>query len=306
MTTAILAFRKHIRGPAGIRRLIGLAITASGLVLLAVNGLQALGASPALSAALLATLGTAMATGAGALPVMAIGQVSARTNARMLGFGAGVMLAATAFSLIVPGVESAQAIWSGKALPVLVIALSVMTGGVGLMLMDHVLPHTHFTSGPMVTHAGAPALARRVHGLWMFVIAIALHNIPEGLAIGVSYGSDMATALPVALGIGIQNIPEGLVVALALVSLGYRTGQATLVALATGLLEPVGGLIGAGMVVSSPMWLPIGLGLAAGAMLYAVSHEVIPESHRGGHESAATSGLLLGFVVMMALDISLG
>lgn len=305
MTTAILALRRHIRGPAGLRRLAGLAITASGLVLLLIQGLQAIGANPAISAALMATLGTAIATGVGALPVMVMGQVNARTNAMMLGFGGGVMLAATAFSLIVPGVAAAEVVWAGKALPVLAIALSVMAGGAGLMLIDHLLPHSHFTSGPVVTHAGAAALARRVHGLWMFVIAIALHNIPEGLAVGVSYGSDMTAALPVAVGIGIQNIPEGLVVALALVSLGYRTGQATLVALATGLLEPVGGLIGAGMVVSSPMWLPIGLGLAAGAMLYAVSHEVIPESHRGGHESAATSGLLLGFVVMMALDISL-
>lgn len=306
MTTAILALRRHIQGPFGLRRLAGLAITASGLVLLAAQGLQAIGASPALSAALMATLGTAIATGVGALPVMVVGQVSARTNATMLGFGAGVMLAATAFSLIMPGVAAATSVWGSKALPVMVIALSVIAGGASLMAMDHLLPHSHFTSGPVVTHAGAPALARRVHGLWMFVIAIALHNIPEGLAIGVSYGADREAALPVALGIGIQNIPEGLVVALALVSLGYRTGQATLVALATGLLEPVGGLLGAGLVVNSPMWLPIGLGLAAGAMLYAVSHEVIPESHRSGHESAATRGLLLGFVVMMSLDICLG
>lgn len=306
MSYALLTLRKHIHGPTGMRRLIGAGITASGLIILMINGLQAIGASPALSAALMATLGTAIATGVGALPVMVMGQVTARTNAMMLGFGAGVMLAATAFSLIVPGVAAARGIWGGTVLPVMAIGLSVLAGGIGLMLMDRLLPHSHFTSGPVVTHTGAAALARRVRGLWMFVIAIALHNLPEGLAVGVSYGSNPATALPVAVGIGIQNIPEGLVVALALVSLGYRTGQATLVAFATGLIEPVGGLLGAGLVVSSPMWLPLGLGMAAGAMLYAVSHEVIPESHRDGHESSATSGLLFGFVVMMALDIGLG
>lgn len=302
MSTAILALRQQIRHPAGWQRALGATIVATGLLLLAADALTALPA--ALPLALLATLGTAAATGLGALPVLFMRRVGARLNAGLLGFGGGVMLAATAFSLLLPGLEAARGLWSG-AVPVLVVTAALLAGGSLLMLMDRLLPHSHFSSGPVVTHAGNPMLARRVRGVWLFVFAIALHNLPEGLAIGVAYGADPASALPLAVGIGIQNLPEGLVVALALASLGYRPGQATLVALATGLLEPLGGLLGAGLVVSSPSWLPLGLAFAAGAMLYAVSHEVIPESHRNGHESAATLGLLLGFVLMMGLDTGL-
>ncbi|MDP2226716.1 MAG: ZIP family metal transporter, partial [Moraxellaceae bacterium] len=216
--------------------------------------------------------------------------------------GGGVMLAATAFSLVMPGIEAARAVWA-EAIALPVFAAAVVAGSALLIGLDRVLPHSHFTNGPVMLQAGNAALARRVRGLWLFVFAIALHNLPEGLAVGVSAGS--AAASPVSIGIGLQNLPEGLVVAMALVSLGYRAGQATLVALATGLVEPVGGVIGASLVQGSAMWLPLGLGLAAGAMLHAVSHDVIPESRRGGHENAASIGLLLGFVVMTGLDVGL-
>ncbi len=303
MSTAILVLSRQIRSmPANWQRLAGSGIVAGGLILLGLQGGQAIPDS--MQQALLATLGTASATGAGALPVLFMQRVTARLNAGMLGFGAGVMLAATAFSLLLPGLDAARSLWSG-AVPVLVVAASLLAGGSLLMIMDRLIPHSHFSSGPVVTHAGSPLLARRVRGVWLFVFAIALHNLPEGFAIGVAYGADPAGGLPLALGIGIQNLPEGLVVALALVSLGYRRGQATLIALATGLLEPLGGLLGTGLVISSPAWLPLGLAFAAGAMLYAVSHEVIPESHRSGHESAATLGLLMGFVLMMGLDTGL-
>lgn len=313
MSTLLLALRQTLAAgsppaqrPLGrrLRRLGGLAITSGGLMLLLAAALDTLAGLPGpVQAALMATLGTALATGAGALPVLVLRRVTARGNAALLGFGAGVMLAATMFSLVLPGIDAARAAFAAQALPL--FAAAVFAGGAVLMALDRLLPHSHFSSGPVVSHEGHARLARRVRGVWLFVIAIGLHNLPEGLAVGVSVGAGDAGAEALSLGIALQNLPEGLVVAMALAGLGYRPGQATLVALATGLLEPVGGLLGATLVQGSAAWLPLGLGLAAGAMLYAVSHEVIPEAHRGGHETAATTGLLLGFVVMTALDAGL-
>ncbi|MFN3586137.1 MAG: ZIP family metal transporter [Moraxellaceae bacterium] len=307
MSAALLALRQTVSRRLPLRpwrRLAGAAITGSGLVLLLLSLAQSLAALPgAVQAALAVTLGTALATGAGALPVLVLRRITARQNAALLGVGAGVMLAATAFSLVLPGLEAAQATFAGLGVPL--FAMAVVTGGALLMALDRLLPHSHFSSGPVVSHAGHARLARRVRGVWLFVMAIGLHNLPEGLAVGVSVGAGDAGAAALSLGIALQNLPEGLVVAMALAGLGYRPGQATLVALATGLLEPVGGLLGATLVQGAAAWLPLGLGLAAGAMLYAVCHEVIPEAHRGGHETAATSGLLLGFAVMIALDASL-
>ena len=151
------------------------------------------------------------------------------------------------------------------------------------------------------------AAALRLRRTWLFVFAIALHNLPEGLAIGVAYaGTDIARASALTMGIAIQDIPEGLVVAVALVAVGYSRVRAVMLAVATGLLEPVGAVLGASIVEYSILMLPWGLGFAAGAMLFVVSHEIIPESHRKGHEVSATVGLLLGFVLMMFLDTSLG
>jgi ZIP family zinc transporter len=137
------------------------------------------------------------------------------------------------------------------------------------------------------------------------VFAIYLHNLPEGLAIGVAYAVDAAQGLVLASGIAIQDIPEGLVVALALIAAGYGRRHAVLVGVASGLIEPVGAALGASVVMASPLLLPCGLGFAAGAMLFVVSHEIIPESHRQGHENFATTGLMLGFVLMMVLDTAL-
>jgi ZIP family zinc transporter len=139
------------------------------------------------------------------------------------------------------------------------------------------------------------------------VLAITLHNLPEGLAVGVGFGTHgVASGSALALGIGVQNIPEGLVVALALVAAGYSRVFAASIAFASGLVEPVGGLLGAALLSVSQFMLPWGLAFAAGAMLFVVSHEIIPESHRKGHEREATIGLLAGFVVMMMLDTALG
>src|SRR5699024_10060230 len=142
---------------------------------------------------------------------------------------------------------------------------------------------------------------------WLFVIAIVLHNLPEGLAIGVAYAAqDIASAHALAAGIAIQDIPEGLVVAVALLAAGYRRSIAISIGMLSGLAEPVMAVFGAAVIGLSWALLPWGLGLAAGAMLFVISHEIIPESHRKGHEAAATTGLMIGFVVMMLLDTAMG
>jgi ZIP family zinc transporter len=141
----------------------------------------------------------------------------------------------------------------------------------------------------------------------LFVFAIALHNLPEGMAVGVSFaGGDMSVGLPLATAIALQDIPEGLAVALTLRAAGFSGATAVLVAAGSGLLEPVGALLGVGLAGGLMFAYPVGLGLAAGAMIFVVSHEVIPETHRNGHQTTATIGLMAGFALMMVLDTALG
>ena len=250
---------------------------------------------PALGA--VASLVAGVATGVGALPVLFTRNVSQRAQDVMLGFGAGVMLAATSFSLIVPGIEAG----GGDVAAAFVVAAGIGLGGLFLWLLEHYAPHEHFLKG----REGAERT--QLSRIWLFVIAITLHNFPEGLAVGVGFGTgDLREGLTLATGIGLQNLPEGLVVALALVGQRYSVGRALLVALCTGLVEPIGGIIGAGLVSVSQPLLPWGLAFAAGAMLYVVSDEIIPETHRKGFETEATLGVMVGFVVMMVLDTTLG
>ena len=172
------------------------------------------------------------------------------------------------------------------------------------MLMDRLLPHEHFIKG---REGLDPQGARKLQRTWLFVFAIALHNLPEGLAIGVGYaGNDGLRANALATGIAIQDVPEGLVVAVALLAAGYKRSFAVALGMASGLVEPLGVVLGAVIVSGSAALLPWGLGFAAGAMLFVISHEIIPESHRKGHEAFATGGLMLGFVLMMVLDTALG
>jgi ZIP family zinc transporter len=169
-----------------------------------------------------------------------------------------------------------------------------------LLTLDRAVPHEHLVKG----RAGRSA--RDVARVWLFVLAITLHNVPEGLAVGVAFADDSAAkALPLALGIAVQNMPEGLAVALALLTLNYTPARAALIALATGLVEPIGGLIGAGAIAISGTLLPWGLAFSAGAMIFVVIHEIIPETHRNHHETSATVGLLIGFVLMMLFDTML-
>jgi ZIP family zinc transporter len=256
---------------------------------------------PRVGQALLAGVMAAGATALGTLPVWLQQQTTERTRDALLGFGAGVMLAACAFSLIVPGIAAAELRGAGRWGAALTVAAGLLLGALLLMQLDHWLPHEHFIKG------AEGARARALKRTWLFVFAVSLHNLPEGLAIGVAYaGSDPVGAAALATGIAIQDVPEGLVIALALTAAGYSRGLAVLLGAASGAIEPVGALLGAAVIGLSADLLPWGLSFAAGAMLWVISHEIIPESHRQGHESWATGGLVLGFVLMMLLDTALG
>lgn len=251
-----------------------------------------------------ALLGGGVAAGAtalGAALVFLTGRLSARTQAALFGFGAGVMLAASAFSLLLPGLAAAAEAGASRWGAGLIVGSATLLGGAGLLLADRLVPHAHTLEGR------AASADRRLRSTWLFVAAIALHNVPEGLAIGVSAaGTDAVGASALATGIALQDIPEGMVVALALMSVGYGRWRAAWVGAASGLVEPLGAAVGAAAVGVSTALLPWGMGFAAGAMLFVVLHEVVPEAHRGGHERVATSSLLGGFVLMMLLDTALG
>ncbi len=258
-------------------------------------------ASSPVPAALAATLATGLATGAGALPVLFLRSISQKTQDTMLGFGAGVMLAASMFSLLLPALIAGAAMTGSKVGGGLIVATAFGLGGLLLAFGDRILPHEHMIKGPEGPNAKA------VSRVWLFIFAITLHNLPEGLAVGVGFaGDDPVRGLPLALGIGVQNMPEGLAVALALLSLRYSPVKAAATALGTGMVEPIGGLIGAGAISISSGLLPWGLAFAAGAMIFVISHEIIPETHRNGHEKNATVGLFVGFVLMMLFDTVLG
>jgi ZIP family zinc transporter len=219
----------------------------------------------------------------------------------MLGMAAGMMLAASAFSLILPGLEAGHRILGSAGGGAGVVVLGMAFGVLLMLGLDQFVPHEHAEGRPC--GAGHERCSR----VWLFVLAIALHNLPEGMAIGVSFAeTDMSVGVPLTTAIALQDIPEGLAVALALRGAGLSNVRAVLVAAATGLLEPLGALLGVGLSSGMAIAYPVGLGLAAGAMLFVVSHEVIPETHRNGHQTAATIGLMVGFAVMMTLDTTLG
>ena len=240
------------------------------------------------------------ATSLGALPALALQGVSRRWEDAMLGFAAGMMLAASAFSLILPALD-ASALLTGTALGAAGIVVGGMALGVVLMLgLDQFTPHEHEREGPC-----GPG-HEQCNRVLLFVFAIALHNVPEGMAIGVSFSQgDTSVAIPFTTAIAIQDVPEGLAVALAMIAAGFRRVNSVLIAMATGFLEPIGALLGVTLSSGVPLAYPIGLGLSAGAMIFVVSHEVIPETHRNGHQTVATLGLMVGFALMMTLDTAL-
>lgn len=235
-----------------------------------------------------------LATGFGALPALWLTKISDELFNSLLGAAAGVMLAATAFSLLVPGLEYGNLFWAGKG--IYVVSAGMLIGAVFLHQADKQLPHIHFDT---LSDAQLNTLKK----IWLFIIAITIHNFPEGMAVGVSFGAgDMKNGLVLASAIALQNIPEGLAVALPLVGLGYNKWKAVGIATLTGLVEPVGGLLGVTMVTIFEQILPIAMGFAAGAQLFVISEEIIPETHSKGRSRYATFSLMGGFILMMILD----
>ncbi|MDP0927670.1 ZIP family metal transporter [Paracoccus onubensis] len=249
----------------------------------------------------LGSLAAGLLTAVGALPVLFGGVPSRASRDLLLGFAAGVMLAASFFSLIIPALDAAEPRYEASATPALIVCVAILLGMGVVALLNERLPHEHFRTG---REGPAADSLRRV---WLFIIAITIHNFPEGLAVGVGFGSGgMSGGLPLAIGIGLQNAPEGLAVAVSLLGEGYSKARAWRIAALTGLVEPIGGLLGAGVVSLSEPLLPWGLAFAAGAMLYVISHEIIPETHRNGHQNKATAGLAVGLALMLFLDVWLG
>ncbi|HWS54154.1 MAG TPA: ZIP family metal transporter [Pyrinomonadaceae bacterium] len=245
---------------------------------------------------------TLLSTSAGALPTLFTRRISERTQDVLMGFSAGVMLAATCFSLLNPALRLAAEGSEARLVPGLAVGACVLAGGAFLHLCNRYVPHEHFVKG----REGGPPSAR-LKRIWLFVLAIALHNFPEGLAVGSGAGSlDPNLAAPILAGIALQDIPEGFVVAVALTGVQYTRGQALFAAFVTGVVEAAAALVGYAATSQAQGVLPWALALSGGAMLYVISDEMIPESHRKEFAQEATAGLMAGFVLMMFLDTSLG
>ena len=244
---------------------------------------------------LVATLGTYLLTALGTLPVLMFRTVPRRLMEAMMGFAAGVMTAASCWSLLVPAIDMGG---------VSSAAVGLVLGGGFLYAADQVLPHLHGEFPDEATAEG-PRVAWQRSTLLM--LAMTLHNFPEGLAVGVRFGGgDVGAATALAIGIGLQNVPEGLAIALPLRRGGLSRGRAFFWGQLSAAVEPVAGVLGAGLVLVSASMLPYGMAFAAGAMLYVVVEELIPETVRSGTTDVATLGFIAGFAVMMTLDNALG
>ncbi|TVS09060.1 MAG: ZIP family metal transporter [Gammaproteobacteria bacterium] len=245
----------------------------------------------------LATIGTAL----GAAAVFFIRRLEPRVEDMLLSSAAGIMLAATFFSLLMPGLERGSEQFGSESLAALVVIGGLIAGAVLLWLIHLFAPHEHFIKGPEGPRD--PRLGR----IWLFVIAITLHNFPEGMAVGVGAAAGgFSGSAALTLGIGLQNIPEGLAVAVSLLAVGYSRAHAFWIGLLSGLVMPLGGLLGSAAVWLAEPLLPAILGFAAGAMLFIISDEIIPETHRRGFETAATFSLIVGFAVMMLIEATIG
>lgn len=252
---------------------------------------------PWLTALLVSSLSGGM-TAVGAAPVLIGWRPNELNTNALLGFAAGVMLAAAFFSLIIPALDLAEQQYQQAIIPPAIAVAGILLGSLLIAGIDRVVPHEHFIKG-----VEGPEV-QRISRLWLFIIAITIHNIPEGLAVGITAGGgDYDATVAIASGIGLQNVPEGLAVALALLALGYSRWRSFYIAALTGAVEPIGGAIGGWFVGNAEWFLPWGLLVSAGAMIYVISHEIIPETHRKGHHSRASIGLMLGLVVMLFLDV---
>ena len=247
---------------------------------------------------LITAFGVGGATVIGALIGFVFRRISHRFADIVLSFAAGIMLAAAVLGLILPSVE-----YGGKFGLVHAVA-GIFVGALALNLIDKVVPHLHKLVGSEGESADDSS---RLNHVLLFVIAIAIHNLPEGIAAGVGFGSgNIAEAFLIAGGIALQNIPEGMVVIGPMLAAGVKPGKTFLCALATGLVEVVGTLLGYFAVSVSQAILPFALAFAGGTMLFIISDEMIPETHSHGSERAATFALLIGFCIMLVSDTLLG
>ncbi len=264
------------------------------------------GLSPVMQA-LVGTLFTWFVTAVGAAVVFVRKEMSRKFLDSMLGFAAGVMIAASYWSLLAPAIEMSQ----GGSLPGWApAAVGFLLGGVFLRLIDFILPHLH-TGDPIEKAEGLPTHWKRTT---LLILAITLHNIPEGLAIGVAFGAaaaglpeaSIAGAIALAIGIGLQNFPEGMAVSMPLRREGISAGKSFWYGQLSGMVEPAAGVLGAALVLVARPLLPYALAFAAGAMIFVVAEDLIPEAGRGEHVHLSTTGVMLGFTLMMILDVALG
>ena len=246
---------------------------------------------------LLTALGVGGATVIGAVIGFIFKKMSHKFSDIVLSFAAGVMLSAAVLGLIVPSLE-----YGGK-FGIIVTVAGIFAGALCLNLIDKLVPHLHKMAGADIEDHRKTNLSK----VLLFVTAIAIHNLPEGIAAGVGFGSgDTAQAMIIAGGIALQNIPEGMVIIAPMLAAGVKPSRTFILAMMTGVVEVVGTLIGYFAVTLSTAILPFALAFAGGTMLYVISDEMIPETHAHGSERGATYALLVGFCVMLVTDVLLG
>jgi len=255
--------------------------------------------------ALLATLFTWFMTALGAATVFVGRELNQKVLDWLLGFAGGVMIAASYWSLLAPAIEISE----GRDLPAWLPALAgFLFGGIFLRGVDYLLPHMH------IGEDQPEGLKTTWQRTTLLIVAITLHNFPEGLAVGVAFGAavqglETATvtgAIALAIGIGIQNFPEGIAVSMPLRRIGTSPLKSFWYGQLSAIVEPIAGVLGAAVVIWARAMLPYALAFAAGAMIFVVVEDLIPESHRAGHVDLATTGVMVGFAVMMVLDIAFG
>jgi len=248
---------------------------------------------------LLTALGVGGASVIGAVFGFVFKKISHKFSDIVLAFAAGVMLAAAVIGLILPSLEY------GGSFPLVVTVIGVFCGALCVNLMDKLVPHLHRLTG--VDIESHPSQQQQLNKVLLFVIAIAIHNLPEGIAAGVGFGTgNTAEALTIAGGIALQNIPEGMVIIAPMLASGISGKRTFLIAIVTGVVEVIGTLLGYFAVSISAAILPFALAFAGGTMLYVISDEMIPETHSHGCERGATYSLLAGFCLMLVFDVLLG
>ncbi|MBN1230659.1 MAG: ZIP family metal transporter [Anaerolineales bacterium] len=257
--------------------------------------------------ALIGTLFTWGVTAIGAAGVFLAKEINKKLLNGMLGFAAGVMIAASFWSLLAPAIDLTESMGGNPWVPAVIGFLS---GGAFLFLVDKIMPHLHLGE-PIEEAEGVKTSWERSI---LLILAITLHNIPEGLAVGVAFGAaaaglpeaTVAAAVALAIGIGIQNFPEGLAVSMPLRREKISRGKAFFYGQLSGMVEPIFGVLGAALVLLMRPILPYALAFAAGAMIYVVAEELIPEANHDEHSNIPTIGVMIGFAVMMLLDVALG